>query len=171
MGRRRGQRNAAREKFWPGQDAAEIREFHETGGVRQKFDLDDATIALPTVAITHKQAKKLEPLTEFSTAVRRARAEGTYTLPPLIFRQVQKRFAASFVSKKKPRGSTLAALLGPLHWDKIGRVHYLLMLLRASNRYALPQAFHELDPMEIMLMAEQMNLAKATYERFPRLAR
>lgn len=78
-----------------------------------------------------------------------------------------KREALSKISPKQRK--KLRELLGDFHWDKIGRVHYLLNMLKCANRHSLPSSFHELDPLEIMVMAEDMDLWKATTLRLPHL--
>lgn len=168
---RRGGRNRAREKVWPGQDAAEVRALHESQGepeLRQKNDFAEPAPAALVGAMTRKQAANLKPQSDLARAVRLASAAGTYVLPPL-----KKRFSASVGRPSRGiRGGEIATLkevLGEFHWDKIGRAHYLLMLLQAANKFVLPQFMHELDPCEILMMVENMDLGKATHERFSRI--
>lgn len=167
MGRRRGQRNRSREKFWPGQDAAEVRAFHESQGndeLRKKHDFQEPVAPAPIKSLTHNEIAKLQPESDVALAVRRASAEGTYVLPQIK----RHRLAVGWRSSSEGPRLTVKELLGEFHWDKIGRAHYLILLLQATNHYALPQFMHECDPEEIMMIAERMDLWKATVQRMYR---
>lgn len=83
--------------------------------------------------------------------------------------QYLRRLASVSKGLSAKKRKALRDILGDFHWDKVGRVHYLMMLLKAATGYSLPSSFHEQDPLEILMMAEEMDLEKATAIRLPKL--
>lgn len=168
MGRLRGQRNAAREKAWPGQDAADVRaEKHGDVAQRIEHEASDLGVAGSSPAVPAMPQGWI-PTTEAQKRAARAKAEGTETrwTPPRRIPTISKgaRLRSKITSK------TWEELLGDQHWNKVGRVHYLLTLLKAKQRLTerpvIASYLHELDPMEVMIMAEEMDLEKMTVQNF-----
>lgn len=171
MSMHRGARNRAKEKVWLGQDAASVR-ADKHGNVAQPIERGVSTPevagSIPAVSASLKQLEKIAHKTAQAAQFARAKAEGTeerWSPPrriPLVSRGQKQRSKISAKSLKE--------LLGDQHWDKVGRVHYLLTLLRAKQKISdcnvLPGYLHELDPLEVMIMAEEMDLEKMTIHNF-----
>lgn len=167
MSRRRGGRNRAKDKVWPGQNAGEVRD-DKHGNVAQSIErwvsTPEVAGSIPAVSASLKQLEKIAPKTEAAAKAARAKAEGTeerWSPPrriPLVSRGQRLRSKISEKSMKE--------LLGDQHWDKVGRVHYLMNMLRARNSTQFPNSICEMDPLAIMEMAEGMDFEKMTVQNF-----
>jgi hypothetical protein len=166
MGRRRGQRNAAREKFWAGQDSADVRALKENGGVAQRTE-HGASISGVAGSIPAAPAMD-EPPSDIARVYRQRNANGEEIRPKIYSRRKRtwvggdaplgrrERNYLSSLSRKAVVDALIKEMGG---WNKLDA---FVKICRMGTRieYALPELFYVGDPLRAVLFIESIDLTK-----------
>lgn len=170
MGRPKGKWNRAKEKVWPGQDAAIVR-AEKHGAVAQMEEQSRGMESLsvsalrasendvgsnPTSSITTKALRKIRPETELARLSAKAKAEGT-EVPYARRRRLPSihRVGRGIAASVKTAADVKARQ--ELYWllenkYKESKTDFFKMIARLDGtvEYALPEMWHECDPSELM---------------------